>query len=283
MHDLKLGVNAKLKYPKLFLQVDTQRRDIFISETTREVPHQLTPAEERDLRRNPWKMFPTVDKVLDGKLRLTVDRDGWSSQGGRQRDEWTDTPSRPLEHRAKVIAKEIKKGVVDDRDARERAEQARAEAIEERQRKLDEERRVWKGIQAEAWEKAIERLREAAFMDAFDAWRGARELRSFARELEVALGENGLGERARLREWLEWARQRADEMDPVVNLGKLDDSALDFKPSADELRPYMQGWDPSAPHKDYSLVYTNGQQPAPTMPERRPWHPGMQGKPSWWR
>lgn len=82
-----------------------------------------------------------------------------------------------------------------------------------------------------------------------------------------------------LSEWLEWARARADAMDPVTNLEHLDDDVFNAEPSADDLRPHMEGWDPSAPHKDYSRPE---QRPA-HVPQLRPWHPGMQGRPSWWR
>lgn len=43
-HELKLGINVKLKTPKLFLQVEGRKRDVTITELTREVPHVPTAA-----------------------------------------------------------------------------------------------------------------------------------------------------------------------------------------------------------------------------------------------
>lgn len=283
-HDLKLGINIKLKTPKLFLQTESGRRDVRLTEVLKEVPHVPTEAEVREARRSPWKSVPKVDQVPSGLLRITVAREGWESTGGYKKDEWTESPKTSLEKQVRAIARAIKAGVVDDVDKREREQQARAEAHEKWEREQAEERRAWEEVRDRARTKAVERLREAQFVSTFDAWRGAQELRAFAGELETAISANEeYGERPRLREWIEWARERADEMDPIVNLKNLDDSVLDVKPSADDLRPFMEGWDPSAPHKDYSLAYGSGRQQVPEVPQPKPWHPGMRGKPSWWR
>lgn len=75
-HDLRLGVNVKLKTLKIFLQIDSQRRDVLIEELTKTVPHVPTAAEEREVRRSSWKVVPATDEVPAGKLRLTVFRAG---------------------------------------------------------------------------------------------------------------------------------------------------------------------------------------------------------------
>lgn len=96
--------------------------------------------------------------------------------------------------------------------------------------------------------------------------------------------EQGLiADRPRLQQWLDWARARADEIDPVTNLAQLDDDVFDAEPSADDLRPHMEGWDPTAPHKDYSAAYRGAQQQSVHVPQPRPWHPGMLNRPTWWR
>lgn len=284
-HDLKLGVNIKLKTPKLFLQTESARRDVRLEEVLKEVPHVRTNEEDREARRSPWKTFPKVDQVPSGLLRITVARDGWNGSTGRHNfDEWVDKPKTPLEKQVRVIARAIKAGVVDDVDTRQRGVQARAEAHEKWERQQAQERGAWEEVRARARAKAVEQLREGTFIDTFDAWRGAQELRAFATELEAAVAaDHELGERPRFHEWIEWARQRADEMDPIVNLKQLDDRVLDVKPSADDLRPFMEGWDPSAPHKDYGLISYGGQPNTPQAPQPKPWHPGMRGKPSWWR
>jgi hypothetical protein len=277
---------VKLKTPKLFIQTGSRHPTLTLTELLDEVPHIPTAAEQRELRRMPWKQVPKSDRVPSGRLHLRVERDGsymtkpdrnGYSQYKRNGDEWIDEKRQPLGRQIPEIARAIKKGTVDDDDAREREKQRRAEAHEAHVREQAAQRRAWEDLRNRAREKAILELREATFVRMFEAWRGAQELRAFAEQLEVAATSQGLLEnRPKLREWLEWARSRAEVMDPVTNLERLDDDVFDAEPSADDLRPYMDGWDPSAPRRDYSASYSKPEQP-------RPRHLEEQGRPSWWR
>jgi hypothetical protein len=291
-HELRLGANIKLKTPKLFIQVDTRRRSLSLTEIMEDVPHVATAAEQRELRRAPWTQIPKIDKAPSGRLSLQVEREGshevkidrYSSRYERNSDYWTDEKKKPLERQVRDIARAIKQGVVDDDDAREREKQRRAEAHEAYERKQAAERQSWENLRNRARAKAVLELREATFARAFEAWQGARELRAFATQLEAEATERGLLEnRPKLREWLDWARARADDIDPVANLERLDDDVFDAEPSADDLRPHMEGWDPSHPRKDYSAGYGRSEQQPPHVPKPRPWHPGMRDHPSWWR
>lgn len=290
---LKLGINVKLKTPKVFIQVDTRKRNLTLTEITNQVPHVPTASEKRTLRRAPWTRVPEFDKVPSGRLRIRVERDGshkvpMDRQGSYRHesnaDEWSDEKRKPLERQVRQIARGIKKGVIDDDDARRREEQRRAEAHEEYLREQAAAQRKWEEIRSRAREKALLELREATFARTFEAWQGAQELRLFADQLEAAAtAQEALDHRPRLNQWLEWARARADEIDPVTNLENLDDSVFDAEPSADNMRPHMEGWDPSAPHTEYGASYRKAEQQPPHIPQPRPWHPGMRGKPSWWR
>ncbi|MGO2746219.1 hypothetical protein [Microbacterium sp.] len=291
-HELRLGANIKLKTPKLFIQVDTRRRSLSLTEIMEDVPHVPTAAEQRELRRAPWTQIPRFDKAPSGRLNLEMEREGshkvtvdrhGSYRYDRNSDDWSDEKRKPLERQVHDIARAIKQGVVDDDDAREREKQRRAEAHEAYRREQAEQRQAWETIRDRARAKALLELREATFARAFEAWQGAQELRAFATQLETEASERGqLKNRPRLLEWLEWARTRADEMDPVLNLEQLDDGVFNVEPSADDLRPHMEGWDPSSPRKDYSAGYGRPEQPT-HVPQLRPWHPGMRDKPSWWR
>jgi hypothetical protein len=280
--ELRLGANVKLKTPKLFVQADTVRRDLVLTEILDEVPHVPTAAEQRELRRSPWESIPKFDRVPSGRLRIWAARDGWTN-GKANRDEWSDAKNAPLERQVGEIARAVKKGVVDD-VAREREEQRRSEEREAWERERAAERRAWEELRSRAHDKAATQLREATFACAFDAWRGAQELRAFADELDAAATTQGqLEDRPRLREWLEWARMRADQIDPIVNLDRLDDSVFGVEPSVEDLRHHMEGWDPSAPHKDYRAAHGKPEKQARHLPQPRPWHPGMRDRPSWWR
>lgn len=289
---IPLGANTKLKTPKLFIQVDTRRKDAFLTEILDEVPHKLTPQEERAQRRNPWKQFPTHDHVPTGRLQLRVIRDG-SHEVPRSHnsysyepnaDEFTDRARKPIERQVREIARAIKKGVDDDTAAREREEQRRAEAQAAYEREKAEELATWQAIRERARDKALIKLRDATFTRAFEHWQHAEDLRAFADHLETDAARQGMLEsRPRLQQWLQWARDRADEIDPIKNLASLDDDVFDAEPSPDDLRPHMEGWDPKAPHKDYSLGSRASEQQSAHVPQPRPWHPGMAGRPSWWR
>lgn len=292
IHELKLGVNVKLKTPKLFIQVDTRRRNVELTELMEEAPHVPTEAERRELRRSPWKQIPKFDSLPAGRLHLKIERDGshqvdlgHQSYGyERNSDSWSDQKKKPLESQVHEIARAIKKGVVDDADAAEREKQERAEAHEAYEREKAAERREWEEVRERARAKALLVQREVIFARAFESWQGAQQLRDFARQLEAeAIAKGLMADRPRLQEWLEWARNRADEFDPIVNLERLDDGVFDAEPSAKGLRPHMEGWDPSAPHKDYSLGRDTREQQPQHAPLPRTWHPSMRDRPSWWR
>lgn len=292
-HELRLGVNIKLKTPKLFIQAGTRRRSLSLTEIMEDVPHVPTAAEQRELRRAPWTQISKFDKARSGRLNLLVEREGshkvvvdrhGSYRYERNSDDWSDEKKKPLERQVSDIARAIKQGVVDDDDALEREKQRRAEAHEAYEREQAAERQAWENIRDQARVKAILELREATFARAFEAWQGSQELRAFAKQLETEATTQGLlEEHPNLREWLEWARARADDMDPIVNLERLDDGVFDAEPSADDLRPHMEGWDPSHPRKDYSAGYGRPEQQPAHVPQPRPWHPGMRDQPSWWR
>ncbi|MDO4256344.1 MAG: hypothetical protein Q4C90_04105 [Kocuria sp.] len=291
-YDLKVGANVKLKTPKLFVQADTRRPTFTVDEILDQVPHVPTPAEERELRRSPWTQLPKFDQVPTGRLRLRIEREGShqvtidrnSYRYERNGDSWSDEKKKPLEREVREIARSIKKGIVDDDDAREREKQHRAEAHEAYVRKQTEERRAWEDLRDRARAKAMLELREATFASAFESWQGAQDLRAFADQLEAeATSQDLLLSRPRLREWLDWARSRAEEMDPLSNLERLDDEVFDAEPSAADLRPHMEGWDPAHPRKDYSAGYAGTPQQPALVPQPRAWHPGMRDRPSWWR
>lgn len=200
-HGVRLGANVKLKTPKLFIQVDTRRPTLTLTEILDEVPHVPTAAEQRELRRMPWKQVPKSDRVPSGRLHIRVERDGsyetkpdrsGYSQYRRNGDEWSDEKRTPLERQVPEIARAIKKGAIDDDDARERETQRRAEAHEALKREQAAQRRAWEGLRNRAREKAILELREATFVRMFESWQGAQELRAFAEQLEAAATSQGL-------------------------------------------------------------------------------------------
>src|SRR5699024_3057607 len=110
----------------------------------------------------------------------------------------------PLERQVREIARAIKMGVNDDIDAREREEQQRAQAQEAYARQRAEERQTWESIRGQARGKALLEIREATFARAFQDWKQAEELRTFAARLEAdAADQQMLEARPRLQQWLQ--------------------------------------------------------------------------------
>lgn len=292
LHELRLGVNIKLKTPKLFIQADTRRRSLALTEILEDVPHVPTTAEQRELRRAPWTQIPKFDKAPSGRLRLQMDREGShklvvdrhsSYRYERNRDGWSDEKKKPLERQVREIARTIKKGVVDDDDTLEREKQRRAEAHEAYEREQVAQRQAWEDIRDRACAKALLELRDATFARAFEAWQGAQDLRAFAKHLETEATERGLLEnRTRLREWREWASARADEMDPVVNLELLDDGVFDAVPRQTTSGPTWRAGIPQI-HARTTAPVMAGPSNNLHMCRNRAWHPGTRDRPSWWR
>ncbi len=216
LEDLRLGANVKLKTPELFLQAGTRRKDITLTEALDEVPHEMTPAERREVRRAPWTQIPQHDQIPSGRLMLRVARDGSHEVKNKARgytfyvrnaDDYIETKRRTLDRQVRQIARAIRKGVDDDIEAQERAEQRREEARVAYEQQLAEERRIREDVRSRAHEKALLELREATFARAFQAWQQAEELRAFASRLDSSAVDQGLLEkRPRLQQWLEWAR-----------------------------------------------------------------------------
>lgn len=277
-HELKLGINVRLKTPKLFLQVDTKRRDVTIEERTKAVPHVRTAAEEREARRHPWKSFPKTDEVRTGELRLAVQRDGWLRTGGSNRDQWEDSPKRPLRGQVPAIARAIKKGVIDDQNARARREQEHAEAVERHERERAEQQRAWDEQLSRARGMAAEQVRRRVFARAMEDWRTAQELRTFCDALETDAPDI---EQENLRRWIAWARASAEELAPAAQASQLEDTDFSVSVTEEDVAPFMNGWSMRGPYKE--TTYSSPPPQQTTIPQRRPWHPGMRGRPSWWR
>lgn len=191
------------------------------------------------MRRAPWKQIPRHDRIPSGRLLVRVIRDGSHkvSVGYNSyfyepnADQLSDRMRNPLEHQVREIAHAIKKGVEKVSDARERKEQQRAETQAPYERQKVEERQTRESILRRSHDKAILELRDATLTRAFQDWEPAEELRAFAACPEADATQQRLLEtRARLRQWLQWGRDRADEIYPLKNLTKLDDGVFDAEP-----------------------------------------------------
>jgi hypothetical protein len=171
--------------------------------------HEPTPAEERARKRyystpywNQSAEYPNIpyyDYTPTGILTITV--------GGYPSRRWNDTPKTKLESRMATIVS----GIL------ELIEEVRLEEVE-RKRKEEAKQRARESYQfvVARYNKEMDRFKK--FEDDADNFEKAQRLRAYADELErksLAVPGNCTPE---TKEWLEWARAKADWVDPLVHV-----------------------------------------------------------------
>ncbi len=275
-HGYRLGVNTKTARPKLFLQIDARtRRSVELHEEYEEIPHVLTDQEQRQLRREPWRRPPEVDKVPAGRLRLVIGR-----AGGSTSDRWVDEKRSPLEKRLPRILRDVDAGIAADEEARRAAQRAHEEYLAEMRREEEETRSKWQAALDAAHPKAVEAIRRKTFRVAYDDWAAACEIRAFCDALEhsVPASECCDGQRA----WVTWGREAADRIDPTCGDSTFSNTSFDTTPSPDDLRPFLGDWSPREPRHEYRSA--RDQEHLDSMRSQADtWHLGMRDRPSWWR
>ncbi|XVS66014.1 hypothetical protein ACQPYE_08160 [Actinosynnema sp. CA-299493] len=213
----------------------------FTSGTSRFV---LEVSEESDLVEAPhldeleqkptysWQRVPIRQRyVSSGRLVLELPH-SWDYNGRRRR--WADRTRWSLEDRLGDIIKELEGRVRFDEERRI------AEEREKRARQYQ-----WEDAMAEARFRFAEDARIAALNEQMQAWETAAKVRAYCQAAEAALPETPDSD---VVEWLQWMRDYADRIDPVirgVQAPKL------HAPSAHELRPYLDRWSPYGPDSSY--------------------------------
>ncbi|MFE9532632.1 hypothetical protein [Streptomyces sp. NPDC006691] len=127
-------------------------------------------------------------------------------------------------------------------------------AVEDAQRKVDEERAKeerevrWKAAMAEAKEQAQQAQFAEVLKEQATSWQSAAALRAYCDALERRLAEakDHDTEVASAREWLAWARQYAELVDPLSRLPVMQTLK---EPAPDDLKPYLKGWSPYGPEE----------------------------------
>jgi hypothetical protein len=271
----RIGVNTRTKHPRVYLQLGPTRRSVTLTEERDQVPHVSTAEERKTLRRAPWMRPPEFDTVSSGRLRLHIARDGWNRD-----DSWADDKRTRLETRLRRIIRAVEDGVAADERERLAQEKARQAAADEWRRKEEETRQRWLTAMAEARTKAAEKVRQSVFRDRYDAWVAANEIRAFCAALNEPTPETDHSS-ANLSRWIAWATATADAMDPTRNPAVLAQVDFDVEPGHDDLRPFLGDWSPREPVREYRSA--SDQQRLDDIRRSTAWHPGMRGRPTWWR
>jgi hypothetical protein len=276
----RLGVNTKVKHPRVFLQAGQVRRTVTLAEERDRVPHQPTAEELKVLRLRPWMKPAEVDVVNSDRLRLEIDRAGHDN-----RDTWTDTARAHLEQQVVRIIQGFEAGVSADEQQRQAAELAREkvaaeyrrqqeEAAAERRRQEDATLAQWRTAMAEARVRAADKIRADTFRNAYQAWTAAADIRAFSAALEQGAADNRAGTDGHLASWVAWGKAAADLIDPLRGPRALADADYDPEPTPDDLRPFLGDWSPHGPRKEHRSEHDR-QALAAIRQQAENWHHGL--------
>jgi hypothetical protein len=225
------AVAVEADQPGLTFTSGTSRFVLEVSEESDlvEAPH-LDKLEQKPTY--SWQRVPIRQRyVPSGRLVLELPH-SWDYNGRRRR--WADRTRWSLEDKLGDIIKELEGRVRFDEERRT------AEKREKAARRVQ-----WEEAMTEARFRFAEDARIAALNEQLQAWETATKVRAYCQAAEAALPETP--DRA-VVEWLQWMRDYADQIDPVIRGVQ----APQLRgPSAHELRPYLDRWSPYGPDSSY--------------------------------
>ncbi|MGF1430629.1 PE-PGRS family protein [Kitasatospora sp. LaBMicrA B282] len=298
-----LTISKKRRQPRPLLTVHGRTWELTFKERQKQV--QFVPQARGRQKIYDWqRVTPAYRSEPSGELELQVMEPhpyGYGHSSGWKKD-CADTPKRPLEEQISSLFRALKGRAEEqerlrlEHEAEQRRQQEKRDKAEaERQRSAAEQQarrqRDWETAVAAAGSKAMEASRVERFGAALDRWRGAREIREFCDALDEAASRvDDAAEAQRFREWSAWGRAEADRLDPTAPLSGLGIEQLDTEPTADTLRPFLNGWSPHRPEKEEPPAETtpSRQQADPwrdvsAAPRDQGWRHGLQGRAQWWR
>jgi len=191
--------------PKLAMQVTVLDEVIsfHIEEKIKHVDHVLTEKEIKAKKAGKWIWPPRYDLVASGSLILQIH----AGYGLVNRHSWSDGKVQRVEgclNKFCIALIDLALAIKVDRAKKEERERLR----------LIEQQRREAIIEARSAEKA----RREAFEADFAKWEKADRMRQYLDKYEASLAEQELSdvEMANKKEWLQWARNHADLVDPLT-------------------------------------------------------------------
>ena len=177
-----------------------ERISISIQEPTKQVPHKPTPEEIREHKKYSWMSYPKFDYVKSGELIIKL-------SGATGQSTISDKIGKPVEKQLnEVIIRMLRLAVRLHNDRLEQEQRARE--LEERKNRYNQL------VQLHEQEKAkLEKL----YMDS-SQWHKCQQLRAYIEAVrQRAIQADGdIQPGSELEEWITWACQQADRMDPLV-------------------------------------------------------------------
>jgi len=164
---------------------------------------QLTPAQEKDKARNPWR-YPRPEYVYrpSGKMSFKITSPSW--------DIWRRTWSDGKKQRVENVLNSFVIGLI--KAAEVERERRLWNERRERERKEEERRRRERQRMKEAEERKLWGL----FTDSI-CWHRNQQIRAYIQAVEDAVEESAgkITPGSTLEKWIIWARKQADRLDPL--------------------------------------------------------------------
>jgi hypothetical protein len=185
-----------------YVTVLNQKIEISLEELVRKVEMVLTPQEKKDLEKHLWTSFEKYKYVPSGELVLKINNVYW----GNIQHSWADGKKARLENCLNdfVIGLIRASSVLRSKDLQKEIERQEQDEIE--RRRIEKERAIQE-----------ERERVLALLQDVKNWHKSKQIREYIETVrEQALKNNGtVGPDSKLGEWLTWATQQADYLDPL--------------------------------------------------------------------
>jgi hypothetical protein len=187
-------------------------------------PHEPTAHELRGQSRYSWTRIPKYDYAPSDRLRIELGSLGWRCE--RRQHSWGDGKRGALIKKLPSVMEEIAV----------RHEEALKERIES-ERKAAEEQRLWQMAVEEAKVLLRESHRAEVLAHQAASWRKANDLREYVRAMEEVAGcaKDAVQAHGAL-DWIQWARDYANRLDPLEKPISLPE---DPEPTDEALEPFL--------------------------------------------
>ena len=194
----------KDKIPSARFFMFGEELEIFVHEKVRRIDHVLTDIEKKKQTKDYWYRSAKWDYIPTGKLSIGVE--AWGFYDIRKR--WSDTKYRIIED----ILNEFIIGVIRAADFLRRRSIEREE--EQRRREEEYRRREEERKRIELENARLQELENQAYL-----WAKSKQLREYIEAVEesASVREFGGDDMEQLDEWLKWARNYADSLNPIQN------------------------------------------------------------------
>nr|WP_157554198.1 hypothetical protein [Herbidospora sakaeratensis] len=274
-----VGVSRRGKPRGLHAHARGHQYALSIKEELDRVPRVYTEEDLRSRGLYAWqRVTPEYDEVPSGRLRLELGE-------GSGLQCWADDKRSRLEDKVRTVVNAIERLSEADQQARLAREEAQRQRDEKWRRQEEEQRRQAAARQeerdrelAQAADQAQEEHRRRAFGQALEGWASAAAIREFCLGLE-ALAATLPEQEATIAQWVTWAREQADHMDPLNTPSVLTEVSFDIEPTAETLHRYLReekrGERDARPEEPtevrYDVLYPSA------------WRWGRPGRSQWWR